>query len=220
MPPPKPISDSTDPLSSLTSPNGNTTTHKPILKHRSISELLTFDLPTSPKPTGPIHSDEDIDYILYSLSPLPEEQGGACKKRRPTILHTKSDTQIMHWGSGRGFRQHSPPRIDLPQSPPSPTGHVEPPPLDGVAESNASSDSNSALAHPPPNKKRHISFNTFVQQCISIEKPKKSTGVSRYDDDDDDDEDDEDVDVKGEGYGPQDITGRYPYGRNAWGYDG
>ena len=206
MPPSKPIPDSTDPSSPPTSLNDNATTHKPILKHRSISQILTSDLPTSPKLTSPSHSDEDIDHAPCSLPHASEEQGAACKKRRPPIPHAKSDTHIMCWGSGRDFRRDSPLPIDL-----------RSPPLDGVASSNASSDSNPAVAYHKPHKKRHISFNTFVEQYIAIEKPKKGTDVNRNDDDDEDDDDDSDV--KGEGCGPQGILGRYPYGRNAWGYD-
>ena len=97
---------------------------------------------------------------------------------------------------------------------------VEPSQLDGVASSNASSDSNPTQAYHKPHKKRHISFNTFVEQYIAIEKPKKGAGVSRSDDDDDDDDaDDADDDDGGVKFGPQGISGRYPYGRNAWGYD-
>jgi hypothetical protein len=37
-------------------------------------------------------------------------------------------------------------------------------------------------------KKKHISFNTFVQQCIAIEKPKKNDSFSQswYGEGDDD----------------------------------
>ena len=116
----------------------------------------------------------------------------ACKKRRPPISHTKSNTRIMYWASGHGFQQDSPPHIDPPQGPPNAMRHVEPSPLDGVTSSNASSDSNPTLAYHKPHKKRHISFNTFVEQYIAIKKPKKGAVVSRSDDGDGEDDDDED----------------------------
>jgi hypothetical protein len=53
-----------------------------------------------------------------------------------------------------------------------------------------------------PSKKKHISFNTFVEQCIAIEKPKKSS----LDEDNDDDNSD------ASGNAQQDP-------RNSWGYD-
>lgn len=58
--------------------------------------------------------------------------------------------------------------------------------------------------HAGPSKRRHISFNTFVEQCIAIEKPKKSS----LDGDDDDDDD---------GSDPSGIV--QLDARNTWGYD-
>lgn len=199
-PPPKPIPE---PASAL----DLSTTHKPILKHRSISQLLTSDLPAAPH-LSPPQSDADVD--LNDFEPTHPDPNPP----RPPLTHTKSDTHITRWGPSRTFRKESPPRIDPPAAAYSPTS------LDAFfassSTSSAGADNTPTARAPSPaaaggqQKKRHISFNTFVEQCIAIEKPKNRVP---YDDDgDDEDDDDEDEDA------PQ--GGRYPYGgRNPWGYD-
>jgi hypothetical protein len=198
MPPPKPppVPDSIDGPDlpaherfNLFSPNPTLNPlpcKKPILKHRSISELLISNFnPTSPV-FSPVESeDEDDTHIstsptsssppFLSFTPRP-------KSKRPLLIHTKSDTHITRWGS-RAFRKNSPPRIDPPgfnaqnqKQTPENTPHLGP-----ISES-ASQDSNSSggVGRSSSNgaertKKKHISFNTYVQQYIAIEKPKKST---------------------------------------------
>ncbi|KAF9466142.1 hypothetical protein BDZ94DRAFT_1306520 [Collybia nuda] len=202
-PPPKPIPEPTSALDL-------STTHKPILKYRSISQLLTSDLHSSPH-ISPPQSDADLDdfeaaHFHTDSNPSPDI--------RPPLTHTKSDTYITRWGPSRTFRKESPPRIDPPPAAYSPTS------LDTFFASSSGENSNipTARAASPSvaggqQKKRHISFNTFVEQCIAIEKPKNRV---QYHDDDDDDEDEGDPD---EDDYPQ-PGGRYPYGgRNAWGYD-
>ncbi|KAG6850658.1 hypothetical protein H0H93_010386 [Arthromyces matolae] len=176
------------------------TTHKPILKHRSISQLLISDLPVSPT-FSPAESDDEVSYFSRSL----EATEGSEKPRRPTLSHTKSDTHITRWRSNRPFRKDSPPRIDPPaQQPASPPGVQH---SDGDL-SNTNSTSSGTTANADRQKKRHISFNTFVQQCIAIDKPNQRSAHIGYDEEDED-----------QVYVHQSVTGRYPYGRNSWGYD-
>ncbi|RDX54027.1 hypothetical protein OH76DRAFT_1057759 [Lentinus brumalis] len=148
---------------------------KPILKRRSISQLLS--LPASPF----FHHDDSDD----------EEEDchgdGTHSPARPPLVHTKSDTHISM--RGRPFRKDSPPRIIAEDSAVS---HHEPtrPGLPTTASSEASGSTGSdqdlsgSSSHGPdgPAKKKHISFNTFVEQCIAIEKPKlkrSPTGPTR-----------------------------------------
>ncbi|KAH9479341.1 hypothetical protein JR316_0007931 [Psilocybe cubensis] len=229
--------------------------YKPILKHRSISELLTSDLP----PTSPIFSpveseDEQSDTTkqntqanrtdpttLVSHSQFSSKLAG----KRPTLTHTKSDTHITRWGPSRAFRKDSPPRIDPPgfdssqahgYFPPVSSSSNSPsslsqPSTNGSIRASLSQDSNSSESGgngggvtssggdtrgghhshshgTTTHKKKHISFNTFVEQCIAIEKPKKNAsgyfgasagaqigwpaGRVNYADDDGYDEDEED----------------------------
>ncbi|GLB41652.1 putative fungal protein of unknown function (DUF1752) [Lyophyllum shimeji] len=213
-PPPKPLP--MPDTANLDLPNASAPPTKPILKHRSISELLTSELPTSPI-FSPAESEDEAAYPSHPLPlQLPEEPGGATKPRRPPLTHTKSDTHITRWGPNRAFRKDSPPRID----PPTPGAVAySPTNLEGYfSNSNQSSDSANALSAAQSHstgqsqKKRHISFNTFVEQCIAIEKPKKRSDVEDDDDDGGDDDDEEEFAHRG-------VAGRYPYGRNPWGYD-
>ncbi|KAG6908882.1 hypothetical protein DXG01_002860 [Tephrocybe rancida] len=217
--PPKPIEHTGHSALDLSIP-----THKPILKHRSISQLLTSDLPTSPIFSPPESDDEEDhrqSHFSHPLPQLPDEPGGSPKPHhaRPTLSHTKSDTHITRWGPNRAFRKASPPRIDPPAHLPSAPGDYSPTNLEGYfSNSNQSSDGTTpAVSNNNGNKKRHISFNTFVEQCIAIEKPKKRAGYAE--DDEDDDEDDEEGEGDGDDYLHHNVAGRYPYGRNAWGYD-
>lgn len=137
---------------------------KPILKHRSIMELLTSDLPSSPM-FSPPDSDEDDLLRVHSDHEPPKHLTGPGVPgitKRPPLMYTKSDTHISRWGPNGTFRRDSPPRIIAPglsvtseKPPTSPQG----------------SSSDAVIV--PGQKRKHISFNTFVEQCIAIEKPKK-----------------------------------------------
>ena len=163
--------------------------HKPILKYRSISELLTSELPTSPvfSPTEseteakPQTSETQNVLMLDSRSMLSKHL-----PKRPALVHTKSDTHIARWGPDRAFRKDSPPRIDPPgssisciatnQSKSTVDGYFS----QSQIRSSHSQDSNSSTgtsatglnrrSRHTADKKKHISFNTFVEQCIAIEK--------------------------------------------------
>ncbi|KAJ3525643.1 hypothetical protein NM688_g8373 [Phlebia brevispora] len=165
---------------------------KPILKHRSISELLS--LPASPL----FHNDSEEEEDASHHGDTSEHQS------RPPLLHTKSDTHLS-WRS-RPFRKDSPPRI-IASDHQTDTDHLRAP---ASSSSSNSAGSDQDLSASPGaegsgnGKKKHISFNTFVEQYIAIEKPKPKRRASSthfvpidegYDEDselgDDDDESDE-----------------------------
>jgi hypothetical protein len=145
---------------------------KPILKHRSISDLLTGALPNLNNTDDDVESDHDLDDDEdEAISPAPS---------RPALLHTKSDSNVLRH-SRRPFRKESPPRIiaSVRQSRPSEvTNHVVAPPMDERSGSSDSarettSSSQDLSGFPNGGKKKHISFNTFVEQCIAIDSPPK-----------------------------------------------
>ncbi|KAH9951046.1 hypothetical protein B0H21DRAFT_719234 [Amylocystis lapponica] len=126
---------------------------KPILKRRSISQLLSlpgghwFD-------QGDI-SDEEAAELAHGgddFSAVPQ---------RPPLLHTKSDTHI----SSRG-RVPSSPQTEA-------TVALGSTATSSDVSNSTGSDQDSSGSSTVGGKKRHISFNTFVEQCIAIEKPKK-----------------------------------------------
>ena len=115
------------------------------------------------------------------------EGDGTRSPSRPPLVHTKSDTHINL--RGRPFRKTSPPRIIAEDAAASQDGPSHPA-LQTTTSSEASGSTGSdqdlsgSSSHGPdgPAKKKHISFNTFVEQCIAIEKPKlkrASTGPAR-----------------------------------------
>lgn len=167
-PTPKP-SPNTAAALDLPMPSPSPPTTKPILKHRSIMELLTSDLPSSPM-FSPPESEEDEILHMHSDYEAPKHLtgpgvGGIIK--RPPLTHTKSDTHIFHWGLNRDCRRDSPPRI-IASGTPVITSEVPP-------ASRQGSSPDAVIV--PGQKRKHISFNTFVEQCIAIEKPKKKRAV-------------------------------------------
>lgn len=175
--------------------------HKPILKYRSITELLKSDLPTSPVFSHDESEEQEDDYDNAHQShlrypPVPDDfsPGSSLPRHaghfpRPKLQHTKSDTHITRWGPNRAYRKDSPPRIE-------PPGHTETvdyfPPVSasGPVRTSLSQDSNSSAGNSTERttKKKHISFNTFVEQVIALDKPKRSSsfyeakGRQDYDD--------------------------------------
>ncbi|KAF5351349.1 hypothetical protein D9758_008047 [Tetrapyrgos nigripes] len=180
--------------------------HKSILKYRSISELLTSDL-HSPH-FSPAESENEHDDAGRSLqarqqaaedSAEVEAENSSSLPDRPPLSYTKSDTHITRWGPSRLFRKDSPPRVGPPEDSSSlllPTnGHSttsgdhsssnSPSPSPQAGHSDLSLTSSGTQ----PNKKKHITFNTFVEQCIAIEKPKpkgklSALGLGGFEEDD------------------------------------
>ncbi|KAL4062590.1 hypothetical protein J3A83DRAFT_4077612, partial [Scleroderma citrinum] len=151
------LSSSPSPSPTLSQPS-NGVAKKPILKHRSISELLTSDFPLSPLFSPPDSDDES------SHAPECHIQNGSqtqAKPSRPSLMHTKSDTHITRWGPSRAFRRDSPPRI-IPAGAPSAT-ELQSTLLQPL-------NATEGVSH---QKRKHISFNTFVEQCIAIDQPQK-----------------------------------------------
>jgi hypothetical protein len=182
-PPPKPgsVPDSVESSNPASAHDRlDLSSHKPrktILKYRSIGELLTSDLPTSPV-FSPAESDDEEDRSHQpDLQLLSQDQFKSHK--RPSLMHTKSDTYISRWGPSRAFRKDSPPRVDPPVHPSVGSPH-KPIYFPSSVRASHSQDSNSSAGgsagstERTQQKKKHISFNTFVEQCIAIEKPKKS----------------------------------------------
>ncbi|KAJ7117841.1 hypothetical protein C8R44DRAFT_708169, partial [Mycena epipterygia] len=137
-PPPKPKPDPTEvgKLSSAEDRLDLAAKHKPILKHRTISEQLTSDLIASPL-FSPAESEDEED--TASFVPV-----------RPPLLHTKSAPSIPPLPHA-ALRRPSPPRI----APPS------------MAAAAAVNNNNNNTA------RRHITFNTFVEQCIAVDSPRR-----------------------------------------------
>ena len=158
---------------------------KPILKHRSICELLTSDLPSSPIYSSPGSdvAEEDVWVEDEGLG-HQETKDSRHRLRRPPLLHTKSDTHIAR-RPNHVFRRDSPPRIIAEGS-----TETSPPPGSTISGSSYITDGKSSQTSgsdqdPTSNvgtnvhgKKKHITFNTFVEQCIAIEKPKGGQDVS------------------------------------------
>lgn len=143
---------STDDRLGIDGPDSRISAKKPILKHRTLSEMLTIPMPSSP--------------VLEHVSNDGSSDSSGDDDDRPGLLQTKSDTNIFRT---RGVmpRRRSPPRHhnltktppELPSLPPSTEAQLNP-------------------------GKRHISFNTFVEQCVAVDDP---TQNQQRDDSDDDD---------------------------------
>jgi hypothetical protein len=128
--------------------------------------------------------------------------------RRPSLLHTKSDTNVIRLARQRNpLRKDSPPRIIAETHAPSPDadadtglapdtglspdGHLRRPGLPRSGSSDSATGSSQDLS---ARSKRHITFNTFVEQCIAIDSPNAKTQKTNPDarwaqfaDDEDDD---------------------------------
>ncbi|WWC98229.1 hypothetical protein V866_005120 [Kwoniella sp. B9012] len=146
----------TDERLGIDRPNPNPpVTTKPILKHRTLSEMLTGPRPSSPileaTSRDEINSDSDLD--------------------RPMLLQSKSDTNVMRARTQPVTREKSPPRdfnLDV-----------------GTATAlanNQDANNKGATINSPGSTtdgqntaggKKHISFNTFVEQVIALDEPRE-----------------------------------------------
>jgi hypothetical protein len=162
---PKPASSA---LATSTQAITNGSYTKPILKHRSITEILCL-------PTAPYFDVEEPPSI--ELSPSHEQQPSSTippQPSRPFLTHTKSDTHILR--AHAPLRRESPPRVLSKES--AECGLS----IDESASAGTSTGSEQDLApnDPRSGKRKHISFNTFVEQCIAIEKPKPKRPSTRF----------------------------------------
>ena len=126
---------------------------KPILKHRTLSEMLTIPMPASPiLESTNLDDDDDVDSLDgHSDRPVPQR--------------TKSDSNIFR---SRNRRKSPPRNANSASSTPANGQNNDLPPL----SANASN-------------KRHISFNTFVEQCVAIDEAEPSLSYAEEDSDDD-----------------------------------
>ena len=113
---------------------------KPILKHRSISELLNAPRSASPS----------LEAVSAEMASPGDD--------RPSLLQTTSEPHILPSGT----RRQSPPRAF--------SGS-----LSGMIRRDSSSSPRIGSDGENTGVKKHISFNTFVEQCIAIDKPRSST---------------------------------------------
>lgn len=157
---------------------------KPILKHRTLSELLSLPRPSSPNlEASDLMDDENLEY---------DQEGNI----RPPLPHTKSDTNIIRRPSNRRI---SPPRVVVgmgalssgPQTD-SPTtlqvNSLQKSPSRGSESSSSPRGGSDIDSNSGSRDRRHIHFNTFVEQCISIDKPgNTSDGEDSEEDEADDD---------------------------------
>lgn len=127
---------------------------KPILKHRTLSEMLTIPMPSSPILESS-YRDDDVDNMDDELD-------------RPVLMQTKSDTNIFR-NRGTVSRKRSPPRQP---------GHS--------GKHTPASGELTPETQQPQSGKRHISFNTFVEQCMAIDEPEMGRVDEESDDEDDD----------------------------------
>ncbi|RXK39015.1 hypothetical protein M231_03745 [Tremella mesenterica] len=110
---------------------------KPILKHRTLSEMLAIAVPTSPILEA-FHDQDDVD-----------SSDGMENLLRPVLHQTKSDTNIFRQ---RGLRRSPTRRPIIDRS----GEDFNPAPPDSAHHSGG---------------KKHISFNTFVEQCVAVDDP-------------------------------------------------
>lgn len=144
---------------------------KPILKHRSIVEILS--LPTAP------HSDADQSPETPASNEPQQQPPSAVPPptNRPFLTHTKSDTHILRARTPRdALRKDSPPRVLSKESAEFALS------VDESTSTGTSTGSEQDLMghNPQSSKRKHITFNTFVQQCIAIENPKPIRPPARF----------------------------------------
>jgi hypothetical protein len=139
---------------------------KPILKHRTVTELLISNLPP-PGPTTGLIDVTSLEPEPQASTPLPATeslppQPSSSSVTRPPLLHTRSETNILGHSP---FRKDSPPRIIANDSEPK-HHHSD---LSDLARHSPSTSSHHQ--QDTSGTRKHIAFNTFVEQCIAIDKP-------------------------------------------------
>ncbi|KAF9048325.1 hypothetical protein BDZ89DRAFT_759108 [Hymenopellis radicata] len=161
--------------------------HKPILKHRNLSEFLTSDLPQSPVFSPP---ESDSEHSQDEDEDKDDDEAEAARSGpRPLLPHTKSDTHLTRLSKpNRAFRKESPPRVEPPNSGLKSSHAYSGTNLNGYFQSHinhapasktpspsgtdSATPTHSGIAGHSKKKSKHITFNTFVEQCIAIDKPK------------------------------------------------
>lgn len=127
-----------------------------ILKHRTLSELLTLPGHSSP--------------VLEACIPEDEISHGGSDSKRPSISHTKSETSL---GRSNSLPSRRRPKEDT---------------LVSAMSRNAAHNNDEKERSPdshPGMQKRHISFNTFVEQVVALDEPLVSPKPTFEEDSDD-----------------------------------
>ncbi|WVF65295.1 hypothetical protein IAT40_000019 [Kwoniella sp. CBS 6097] len=127
---------------------------KPILKHRTLSEMLQVPMPSSP--------------VLEATYREDELEGVDTESERPILLQSRSDTNIVTSRTHPVVKDKSP----LTEKPP-PAVQVQSPD-DVQSPGSAATDAHT--------NKKHISFNTFVEQCVALDEPRESQQLDSSDD--------------------------------------
>ncbi|KIY70547.1 hypothetical protein CYLTODRAFT_451584 [Cylindrobasidium torrendii FP15055 ss-10] len=167
--------------------------HKPILKHRNLSEFLTSDLPNSPAWGSPAGSESEGD--MDEEDEYGEGDENAEIPDRPSLSYSKSDTHVIpQVRRTKPIRKHSPPGAEVPTVTALKPSHAYSGTdlkgyfnshLNHVAAAAADPNSSSSSTPSPPGtdstpthshsharkRSKHITFNTYVEQCIAIDKP-------------------------------------------------
>ncbi|WRT69318.1 uncharacterized protein IL334_006302 [Kwoniella shivajii] len=125
---------------------------KPILKHRTLSEMLTGPRPSSP--------------ILEATTSRHEFGSDDDEFERPMLLQSKSDTNVMRAKTAPVIRKRSPTvekKFDIG--------------AEALAAADTTAGADSASVASPGSAtdggKRHISFNTFVEQMVALDEPRE-----------------------------------------------
>ena len=145
---------------------------KPILKRRTLAEVLVRGLS---KATHTIPDPDETREIDLIQAPLPKD----ASPDRLTLLRTTSDTNLLH---PAGFTltvdeeaatsgQHVKSAFRQPRSRVHSSSHADNSPTPGSSRSAG---------------ERHISFNTFVTQCIAIQPGEHVPGVFDEEEDEED----------------------------------
>ncbi|OCF38454.1 hypothetical protein I317_07773 [Kwoniella heveanensis CBS 569] len=129
---------------------------KPILKHRTLSEMLQVPMPSSP--------------VLEATHREDELEGVDTESERPILLQSRSDTNIVTSRTHPVVKDKSP----LTEKPP-PAVQVQSLPAVQSPGSVAADAQASA-------SKKHISFNTFVEQCVAVDEPREAQQLDSSDD--------------------------------------
>lgn len=116
-----------------------------ILKHRTLSELLSI-----PGASSPTLDDDDSD---SGPSDYVTATGKSKGSKKPSLLKTKSDS-LLSRSNSLPARRRAPPDLSLANDTSKSKGKKETSP-------ESTKDSG----------KRHITFNTFVEQCIALDDP-------------------------------------------------
>lgn len=115
-----------------------------ILKHRTLSELLSIPGTSSPTAEEGEGEDGPSDYITAT--------GKSKGNKKPALMKTKSDS-LLSRSNSLPARRRAPPDLSL------------------ANDTKAKAKKETSPENTKDSGKRHITFNTFVEQCIALDDP-------------------------------------------------